>query len=49
MLDFGGGRTEARVVFQDEPVRTFQFPLDREPKRVKVDPFDDNLATYKVK
>lgn len=49
VLDFGGGKVEARVVFQDEPVKTFQFPLDQQPKSVKVDPFDNNLATYKTK
>jgi aminopeptidase N len=41
------GKAESRVVFADQPEKSFDFLLDRRPGMVKVDPFRNNLAVYK--
>jgi hypothetical protein len=46
VLDVGGKR-EVRGVFQEQPETKFEFLLPERPKSVKVDPFGNNLATYK--
>ncbi len=47
VLDYEGGRREARLVFQDEPVEEFRFELAEKPKRISVDPAQNNLASYR--
>jgi hypothetical protein len=42
-----GGKTQARVVFADQPEKTFEFALPTKPSGVKPDPFQNNLAVYK--
>jgi len=42
-----GGKPEARVVFADQPEKTFEFLLPAKPGTIKPDPFQNNLATYK--
>jgi hypothetical protein len=42
-----GGKPEARVVFADQPEKTFEFLLPTKPGSIKPDPFENNLATYK--
>ncbi|HEX4825083.1 MAG TPA: M1 family aminopeptidase [Candidatus Polarisedimenticolaceae bacterium] len=42
-----GGKTEARVVFADEPEKKFEFKLASKPGTVKPDPYQNNLAVYK--
>ena len=42
-----GGKTEVPAVFQEEPETTFDFPLPERPRSVKVDPSENNIATYK--
>ncbi len=46
VVDYGDGRPEARLVFQDEPVEQFRFELQGKPKKVAVDPGQNNLAVY---
>lgn len=41
------GKTESRVVFADQPEKSFDFVLDHRPASVKVDPFRNNLAVYR--
>ena len=45
VLDYEGGRREAKLVFQDEPVEEFRFELAEKPKRISVDPAQNNLAS----
>jgi aminopeptidase N len=42
-----GGKTEARVVFADQPEKKFDFLLPVKPGSIKPDPFGNNLAVYK--
>jgi hypothetical protein len=42
-----GGKTEARVVFADQPEKKFEFLLPAKPGTIKPDPFQNNLAVYK--
>jgi aminopeptidase N len=42
-----GGKTEARVVFADQPEKKFDFLLPVKPGSIKPDPFQNNLAVYK--
>jgi peptidase M1-like protein len=42
-----GGRTEVHPVFVEHPETKFEFVLAEHPKSVKVDPFGNNIATYK--
>jgi hypothetical protein len=42
-----GGKTEVRIVFDDQPERNFEFLLPAKPGSIKLDPFQNNLATYK--
>jgi aminopeptidase N len=42
-----GGKTEARVVFADQPEKKFEFMLPTKPGVIKPDPFQNNLAVYK--
>jgi aminopeptidase N len=42
-----GGKSEARVVFADEPEKKFEFMLPAKPGSIKPDPFQNNLAVYK--
>lgn len=41
------GKTEARVVFADQPEKKFDFLLPTKPGAIKPDPFQNNLADYK--
>ena len=41
------GRTEGKVVFADQPEKTFEFTINGKPGAVKVDPFQNNLAVYR--
>jgi peptidase M1-like protein len=42
-----GGKTQGKVVFLDQPEKTFEFVLEGKPASVKVDPFQNNLAVYR--
>jgi hypothetical protein len=42
-----GGKSEARVVFADQPEKKFEFLLPTKPGAIKADPFQNNLAVYK--
>ena len=42
-----GGKSDARVVFADQPEKKFEFLLPAKPGTIKPDPFENNLATYK--
>jgi aminopeptidase N len=45
-LDFGKGPPEVRLVFQEQPTTEFRFELESKPRKVQVDPADNNLAIY---
>ena len=47
VLDYGGEDREVRLVFQDQPIEEFSFSLKKRPKKVVVDPFQNNLVTYR--
>ena len=47
VLDYGGGRSEVRLVFVDKPQTAFDLPLDVGPKGVHVDPGRNNLVKYR--
>jgi aminopeptidase N len=47
VLEFGGGRREVRLVFQDRPHTEFRFELEARPAAVLVDPARNNLAVYR--
>lgn len=47
VLDYGGEDREVRLVFQDQPIEEFSFSLKKRPKKIVVDPFQNNLVTYR--
>ncbi|MBZ5637616.1 MAG: hypothetical protein LAO51_02545 [Acidobacteriia bacterium] len=47
VLDYPGGTREAKVVFQDKPVKEFRYELREKPRKVTVDPSENNLAVYR--
>ncbi len=47
LVEYETGAREVRLVFQDQPVTEFRFELPALPKKVRVDPFQNNLATYR--
>jgi hypothetical protein len=47
LLDYGGERREVRLVFQDQPIEEFNFALQERPKKVSVDPYQNNLVVYR--
>ena len=47
VLDYGGGQRDVRVLFQDDWNMPFQFELPAVPKKVTVDPANNNLAVYR--
>lgn len=47
VLEFPSGRKDARLLFQDKPVTEFQFDLQGKPKKVTVDPAQNNLVVYR--
>ena len=48
-LEFGNGSEQVLLAFLDKPTKTFQFPLDTQPKRVILNPDHAVLAKVKKK
>jgi len=46
VLEMSDGRRDLRLPFQDQPVKEFSFELQEKPKKVIVDPAQNNLAIY---
>jgi peptidase M1-like protein len=46
LLEYGDDRREVRLVFQDAAVKDFEFELKERPRKISVDPFQNNLAVY---
>jgi aminopeptidase N len=47
VLEMGGDRRDLRLLFQDQPVKEFRFDLPGKPKKVSIDPAQNNLAVYR--
>ena len=47
VIEYAGGQREVRLLFQDKPVVETRFVLRGEPKKVSVDPAQNNLAIYR--
>jgi len=46
VLNMGDGRSDLRLLFQDKPMTEFSFDLPEKPRKVTVDPAQNNLAVY---
>lgn len=47
VLEYGGGRREVKLLFQDKPVTEARFVLGSRPQKILVDPGQNNLAVYR--
>jgi hypothetical protein len=47
VLDYPNGGREVKIVFQERPAQEFRFELRDKPKKVAVDPSNNNLAVYR--
>ena len=47
VVDYGGGKREAKLLFEDKPEAEAQFELLQRPQSIAVDPSHNNLAVYR--
>ncbi len=47
VLDYPDGSREVKIVFQEKPVQEFRFEIRERPKKIAVDPANNNLAVYR--
>ena len=47
IIDYPDGKRDVRVFVQDDWSKPFQFELPAVPKKVTIDPANNNLAVYR--
>ncbi len=47
VVDYGGGKREVKLLFEDKPEAEARFELLQKPQSITVDPSHNNLAVYR--